>query len=69
MVGFFTVLEPVVSPTVGVGHKGSHVTVNGDTGPMLVEDPLAERVLLAEPHSSHAGPLEPEIEPADAAEK
>jgi hypothetical protein len=29
------------------------------------EDPLAERILLAEPHSSHTGPLEPEVESAD----
>jgi hypothetical protein len=53
----------------GVGHKGAHVRVDRDSGPMLPEDPLAERVLLAKPHSSHTGTLEAEIEPADAGEE
>jgi hypothetical protein len=33
---------------------------------MLREDPLAERVLLAKPQSSHTGTLEPEVKAADA---
>jgi hypothetical protein len=53
----------------GVGHKGAHVRVDRDSGPVLPEDPLTERVLLAEPHSSHTGTLEAEIEPADAGEQ
>jgi hypothetical protein len=35
---------------------------------MLREDPLAELVLLAEPHSSHTGALEAEVESPDPAE-
>jgi hypothetical protein len=37
-----------------------------DPGPVLREDPLAERVLLAEPQSLHTGALEAEIEASDA---
>jgi hypothetical protein len=54
----------------GVGHKGAHVREARDPGPMPLEDPLAEGVLLAEPHSSHvAGSLEAEVEAADAGEE
>jgi hypothetical protein len=59
-------LHPLAS---GVGHKGAHVGMDRDSGPMLPEDPLTERVLLAEPHSSHTGPLEAEVEAADAGEE
>jgi hypothetical protein len=57
------------SCATGVGHKGAHVGMAGDPGPVLGEDPLAERVLLAEPHSSQTRPLEAKVEPADPAEK
>jgi hypothetical protein len=57
------------SLAVGVGHEGAHVVVDRDSGPMPGKDPLAELVLLAEPHSSHTRPLEAEVEPSDASEK
>jgi len=53
----------------GVGHKGAHVGMARHSGPVPGKDPSAELVLLAEPHSSHTGPLEPEVESADAGEK
>jgi len=40
-----------------------------DSGPVSSEDSLAVFVLLAEPHSSHTGSFESEVEAADAAEK
>jgi len=40
-----------------------------DSGPVPGKDSLAERVLLAEPQSSHTGSLEPEVEAADACEE
>jgi hypothetical protein len=57
---------PVPSLRSGVGHKGAHVWVAGDAGPVAREDALAEGVLLAEPHSAHTGALEAEVEPSDA---
>jgi hypothetical protein len=36
-----------------------------DAGPVFREDPLAELVLLAEPHSAHTGTLEANVEAAD----
>jgi hypothetical protein len=57
------------SPCPGVGHKGAHVGITRDPGPVLRKDPPAERVLLAEPHSSHSRTFEPEVEPADPAEE
>jgi hypothetical protein len=36
---------------------------------MLCEDLSAELVLLALPHNSHTGPLEPEVESADPGEQ
>jgi hypothetical protein len=56
---------PSSCPT-GVGHKCPHVGMDRDSGPVLPEDPPTERVLLAEPQSSHTGALEAEIEAADA---
>jgi hypothetical protein len=49
------------SPCPGVGHKGAHVGIARDPGPVLGEDPPAEGVLLAEPHSSHSRTFEPEV--------
>lgn len=54
------------SAAFGVGHKGAHIGEAGNSGPVSSEDPSAELVLLAEPHSSHTGPLEPKVEPADS---
>jgi hypothetical protein len=51
------------------GREVPDVGVHGHPGPVLGEDPLAERVLLAEPQSSHTGALKPEIEAADAGEQ
>lgn len=63
----FRDLTPTRFPLAfGVGHKGAHVGMTGDSGPVLCEDPLAEGVLLAEPQSSHTRSLEPEIESSDA---
>ena len=57
------------SSLVGVGHKGAHVGMARDSGPVPSKDPSAELVLLAEPHSAHSGPLEAEVEPADPGEQ
>jgi hypothetical protein len=58
-----------VSCATGVGHKGAHVGMARDTGPMPGKDPPAVLVLLALPHNAHPGTLEAEIESADPAEK
>jgi hypothetical protein len=53
----------------GVGHKGAHVGMTRDPGPVLREDPLAELVLLAEPHSAHTGALQAQVKSPDPAEE
>jgi hypothetical protein len=60
---------PRPSCAFGVGHKGAHVGVARDSGPMSSEDTPAELVLLALPHNAHTGPLEAEVEAADAGEE
>jgi len=53
-------------------HLAAHaadVGVTGDIGPVLGKDALAIAVLLAEPHSSHTGSFEAEVESSDAAEE
>lgn len=52
----------------GVGHKGAHVGVAWDTGPMAGEDAPTVWVLLALPHNAHSGAFEPEVEASDACE-
>jgi len=51
------------------GGEGSHVVVAGDAGKVLGEDVSTEGLDLAERDGSHSGPLEPEAETADPAEK
>jgi len=53
----------------GVGHKGAHVGIARDSGPVPGKDPSAVRVLLALPHNAHTGSFEPEVEAADTGEK
>src|SRR5205085_566216 len=53
----------------GVRHKGAHVGMAGDSGPMPGKDSAAVVVLLAEPQSSHTGALESEVEAADSREE
>jgi hypothetical protein len=57
------------SPAVGVGHKGAHVGMTRDSGPVPGKDPSAELVLLALPHNAHTGSLEPKVKPSDPAEQ
>jgi hypothetical protein len=59
---------PVPSLRSGVGHKGAHVGMTRDPGPVPGKDPLAEGVLLAEPQSAHTGSFEPEVESSDPGE-
>jgi hypothetical protein len=63
--------RPPRSPSVdrGVGHQGAHVGMTRDPGPVLREDPLAELVLLAEPHSAHTGALQAQVKSPDPAEE
>jgi hypothetical protein len=56
------------SCATGVGHKGSHVGVAWNSGPMPGKDTPAELVLLALPHNSHTGAFESEVEAADSCE-
>jgi len=58
--------DPCVSLALGVGHKGAHIAVAWDSGPMPGKDSLTVFVLLAEPHSSHTRPLQAEVEAADS---
>jgi hypothetical protein len=57
------------SCATGVGHKGAHVGIARDSGPMPGKHSPAEIVLLALPHNSHTGPLEAVIEAANPAKE